>query len=81
MRLRYTGSIPVTFTTVVGEVEPDAEFDVPDEDAPMYISRPDIEQVEDDPAADAQDAAPPKRNKSAKAVAAEPTTDTTTTAE
>lgn len=78
MRLRYTGAIPVMFTTAVGEVEPDAEFDVPDDEADAYTGRPDIEQVPDAPAADMQGAAPPKR-RSAKADGL--TSDTTTTAE
>lgn len=42
MRVRYTGPIPTTFLTV-GEVEPGAEFDVPDEVADRYLQHGHIE--------------------------------------
>lgn len=44
MRLRYTGTHAVTFISGrVGAVEPGGEFDVPDEDADRFLSRPDVE--------------------------------------
>lgn len=46
MKLRYTGPVTVTFHTAgVGEVEPGAEFTVPDELADSFIHRADIEEV------------------------------------
>lgn len=69
MNLRYTGALPVTFVESVGEVEPGGEFFVPDEDAPRYLARADVEQVRD---------APARKPKTAKAVADEPSADTTT---
>lgn len=46
MKLRYTGPVTVTFTTAgVGEVEPGAEFTVPDELADAFLRRDDIEEV------------------------------------
>ena len=56
MKLRYTGPVTVTFHTAgVGEVEPGAEFTVPDELADSFTQRNDVEEVvepvEDKPAA------------------------------
>lgn len=49
MKLRYTGPFTVTFHTAgVGEVEPGAEFTVPDELAAAFLSRHDIEEVVED---------------------------------
>ena len=46
MRLRYTGPLTVTFHTAgVGEVEPGAEFTVPDELADAFTRRNDVEEV------------------------------------
>lgn len=46
MKLRYTGPVTVTFHTAgVGEVEPGAEFTVPDELADSFTQRNDIEEV------------------------------------
>lgn len=46
MKLRYTGPFTVTFHTAgVGEVEPGAEFTVPDELAEGFLQRNDIEEV------------------------------------
>lgn len=48
MKLRYTGSGPVTFADpIVGEVFPGQEFVVPDEGTAGYLTRSDIEQVEE----------------------------------
>lgn len=46
MKLRYTGPFTVTFHTAgVGEVEPGAEFTVPDEIADSFTARNDVEVV------------------------------------
>ena len=46
MKLRYTGPVTVTFHTAgVGDVEPGAEFTVPDELADAFTARSDIEEV------------------------------------
>ena len=46
MKLRYTGPFTVTFHTAgVGEVEPGAEFTVPDGLADSFTNRNDIEKV------------------------------------
>ena len=46
MKLRYTGPFTVTFHTAgVGEVEPGAEFTVPDELADAFTARNDVEVV------------------------------------
>lgn len=48
MKLRYTGVIPVTFMSYgIGEVEPGQEFSVTDEDAEVFLTRSDVEQVTD----------------------------------
>jgi hypothetical protein len=48
VKLRYTGSGTVTFFTAgVGEVEPGAVFTVPDDIAPAFTVRGDIEKVPD----------------------------------
>lgn len=67
MRLRYTGTIPVTFASPVGEVQPDGEFDVPDADAQTYLARTDLEAVDPAPEPE-QEAAPakPKPTRAAK---------------
>lgn len=45
-RLRYTGPQATTFKSPpIGRVEPGAEFDVRDEDAPRFLGRRDIEVV------------------------------------
>jgi hypothetical protein len=49
VKLRYTGPDTVTFLTAgVGEVEPGAEFTVPDELAEAFLRRGDIEEVSED---------------------------------
>lgn len=46
MKLRYTGPLTVTFHTAgVGEVEPGAEFTVPDDLAESFTRRSDVEEV------------------------------------
>ncbi len=46
MKLRYVGNLPANFITgSVGEVEPGGEFTVPDELAPAFLARVDIEEV------------------------------------
>lgn len=46
MKLRYTGPFTVTFHTAgVGEVEPGAEFTVPDGIADAFLRRADFEEV------------------------------------
>jgi hypothetical protein len=49
MKLRYTGSGPVTFADPrVGEVFPGQEFStISDEEAAAFLTRADIEQVEE----------------------------------
>lgn len=50
MKLRYTGPNTITFLTAgVGEVEPGAEFTVPDDSAEVFTRRADIEEVPDLP--------------------------------
>lgn len=73
MRLRYTGSVPVTFATAVGEVQPDAEFDVPDDQSEAYLGREDIAEVvqEDVPAPDESVPTAPRTRKTAKPDAAD----------
>ena len=45
-RLRYTGEQTVSFLTgSVGSVDPGGEFDVPDELAPRFLRRPDVERT------------------------------------
>lgn len=46
MRLRYTGSFPVSFSSIGVEVHPGSEFSVPDDDAPAYLTRSDVVAVE-----------------------------------
>lgn len=49
MKLRYVGTLPTNFITgSVGEVEPGGEFAVPDELAPAFLARADVEEVKDD---------------------------------
>ena len=45
MRLRYTGTRPVSFTSIGVEVEPGDEFDVPDDIAEAFSRRTDLEIV------------------------------------
>jgi hypothetical protein len=46
MKLRYVGALPTTFITgAVGTVEPGTEFTVPDELAPAFLARADVEEV------------------------------------
>jgi hypothetical protein len=46
VKLRYTGPLTVTFHTAgVGEVEPGAEFTVPDDLAESFTRRSDVEEV------------------------------------
>lgn len=67
MRLRYTGSIPVTFATAVGEVQPGAEFDIPDDQSEAYLVREDIaEVVREDVPPDESVPAAPRPRKTAK---------------
>jgi hypothetical protein len=48
MKLRYTGTSTVTFVnSLVGEVVPGQEFNVPDEEAAAYLTRSDVEEVEE----------------------------------
>jgi hypothetical protein len=48
MKLRYVGDLPTTFITgAVGTVEPGMEFSVPDELAPAFLARVDVEEVEE----------------------------------
>ena len=42
MRLIYHGPAPVAFVALGAELFPGQEFDVPDESADAYLSRPDI---------------------------------------
>lgn len=53
MKLRYAGTVPTTFITgSVGTMEPGEEFSVPDELAPAFLARADVEEVaEDEPTA------------------------------
>lgn len=74
--LRYTGAAPTTFMSV-GEKESGAEFPVPDDEAPAYLVRQDIEQV---PEPDPEPEPPTRPRKSAKA-ADDAAPDTTTAAE
>lgn len=49
MRLRYTGDHPVTFMdNRVGDLQPDEEFTLPDEEAEGFLVRADVEEVKDD---------------------------------
>ena len=50
MLLRYTGQQPVTFTSLGIEVEPGGTFEVPDSDAPGYLTRGDVEAADVAPA-------------------------------
>ena len=43
MRLRYSGSGPVSFVAIGVEVLPGAEFDAPDDIAPRLLARTDVE--------------------------------------
>ena len=43
MLLRYTGQLPVTFTSIGLEVVPGDEFEVPDEVAAAFAVRADIQ--------------------------------------
>lgn len=46
MRLRYVGTVPTTFITgSVGAVTHGDEFAVPDELAPSFLARADVEEV------------------------------------
>lgn len=50
MKLRYTGPDTISFLTAgVGEVEPGAQFTVPDEIAEAFTRRADVEEVPDLP--------------------------------
>lgn len=51
MRLRYIGAGPITFVGV-GELEPAAEFTVPDDQADGWLRRGDIEEAPPEPAPD-----------------------------
>lgn len=69
MRLRYTGPLTVTFHTAgVGEVEPGAEFTVPDEMVESFTCRSDIEEV----AAASVEVRPTNKKKSTVEVIPEP---------
>jgi len=54
VRLRYVGTTRVTFThTGVGDVSPGDEFTVTDEEAPGFLARADVLEVEtSEPVAD-----------------------------
>jgi hypothetical protein len=58
MKLRYLGATPTTFPALRLSVEPDEEFDVPDDQAPGLLTRSDVEKVS--PAKPAKKAAPAK---------------------
>ncbi len=49
MNLRYTGAVAVTFMQLGRTVEPGEVFPVPDDDAPAYMDRTDVELVPDTP--------------------------------
>ena len=51
MRLRYIGAGPVTFVEE-GELEPGAEFTVPDDEADGWLRRDDIEETPSEPEPD-----------------------------
>lgn len=61
MRLRYVGAGPVTFVEV-GELEPGAEFTVPDSEADGYLRRDDV--VDAPPEPDAAPAVKPRKTAS-----------------
>ena len=63
MRLLYTGAQATTFIGV-GEVEPGALFDVPDDKAEPFLRRPDVEAP---PEPDPDPAPAPIRPRKAKA--------------
>lgn len=66
MKLRYTGTAPVTFMQLGLELEPGAEFSVEDEQAPGYLARADIESLEPpqaDPEPEEEPAAPKGKGK------------------
>lgn len=68
MKLRYTGPFTVTFTTAgVGEVEPGAEFTVPDDMADSFLNRHDVEEV-----VEAEDPKPSPKKKTAPVPEPEP---------
>lgn len=49
MKLRYIGSLPITFANPrVGAVVPGEEFTVPDEDAPALLASSYLEPVEEE---------------------------------
>lgn len=73
MRLRYTGPVPITFSSIGVEAEPGDEFRVPDEDAAGFLSRADVESVPD-PEPEAAPVATPKA-KATKAAASPETTE------
>lgn len=64
MRLRFAGPEPVSFATLSFEVAPGDEFEVPDEAAPGFLARSDV-QAAPDPL--------PARRRPAKSPAAAPT--------
>ena len=46
MNLRYTGQHGVCFVShQVGYLEPGDEFSVPDDAAPSFLTRPDVEEI------------------------------------
>jgi hypothetical protein len=51
VRLRYIGASPITFVEA-GELEPGAEFNVPDDQADGYLRRDDIEEAPPEPEPD-----------------------------
>jgi hypothetical protein len=62
MKLRYVGLVPVTFITgSVGEVEPGMEFTVPDELAPAFLARADVEEVEEVEVAEVEETKPARK--------------------
>lgn len=68
MRLRYTGAAPTVFQTGgVGPLEPGEEFSIPDDLAPAFLNRPDIEPVR--PARPAKAAKPSEKPTSSAASA------------
>lgn len=59
-RVKYHGLIPVLFHDLNrGPVQPEEEFDVPDDEKERYTRRPDIEDLEPDPEPEAEPANEP----------------------